>query len=271
MTCGSAAMRRARPADQAREAGGVTPLRAAGGDPARAVRWTLPSRRPSRDGACPLRAAARDGGRDRGADGAGGPAGRARVRSGHHACRAHRAGGAGVDPPPGADAPARASAGAVRADRAAVRRRAGPAGRQVRSGRCEHRLATLDPGGRLPPDADGAASRALAWVVAGAVIAGTPAERGQHSFYDPSRGSGLAQAGGAVPARVRAAAAPRRGRRVPRRWSTGTDFNLTGRPATEWLAAPENDVGLAASRQRARGRRRRARIRPDARRRWRAR
>ena len=27
---------------------------------------------------------------------------------------------------------------------------------------------------------------------------------------------------------------------------TGTQFNMTGRPSTEWLRAPENDVGLDA-------------------------
>ena len=41
-----------------------------------------------------------------------------------------------------------------------------------------------------------ASAPALAWVVAGSVIASTPAERGQHLFYDPSRGSGLSQPGG---------------------------------------------------------------------------
>jgi hypothetical protein len=103
------------------------------------------------------------------------------------------------------------------------------------------RLAALDPAGGYRPDPDGAAS-ALSWVVAGSVIAVTPAERGQHFFYDPSRGSGLSQAGGTTQfgqglrqlidtGGIRALA-------------TGTNFNLTGRPATDWLLAPENDVGL---------------------------
>jgi hypothetical protein len=103
------------------------------------------------------------------------------------------------------------------------------------------RLAALDPAGGYRPDPDGAAS-ALSWVIAGTVIAATPAERGQHLFYDPTRGSGLSQAGGTTQfgqglrqlidtGGIRALA-------------TGTNFNLTGRPATEWLLAPENDVGL---------------------------
>ena len=103
------------------------------------------------------------------------------------------------------------------------------------------RLAALDPAGGYRPDPDGAAL-ALSWVIAGTVIAATPAERGQHLFYDPSRGAGLSQAGGSAQfghglrqlidtGGIRALA-------------TGTNFNLTGRPATEWLLAPENDVGL---------------------------
>jgi hypothetical protein len=103
------------------------------------------------------------------------------------------------------------------------------------------RLAALDPAGGYRPDPDGAAA-ALSWVIAGTVIAATPAERGQHLFYDPSRGAGLSEAGGTAQfghglrqlidtGGIRALA-------------TGTNFNLTGRPATEWLLAPENDVGL---------------------------
>ena len=33
-------------------------------------------------------------------------------------------------------------------------------------------------------------------MIAGSVIASTPAERGQDFFYDPARGSGLSQSGG---------------------------------------------------------------------------
>jgi hypothetical protein len=45
----------------------------------------------------------------------------------------------------------------------------------------ERRLAALDPATGCRPAADGSAS-ALAWVVAGSIVAATPAERGQHFF-----------------------------------------------------------------------------------------
>jgi hypothetical protein len=103
------------------------------------------------------------------------------------------------------------------------------------------RLDALDPAGGYRPGPDGAAP-ALGWIVAGSVIAETPAERGQNLFFDPVRGNGLAQAGGLFDlghgllmlfdtAGLRGAA-------------TGTAFNLTGRPSIEWLLAPDNDVGL---------------------------
>ncbi len=106
------------------------------------------------------------------------------------------------------------------------------------------RLDALDPSGGYRPGADGAAP-ALAWVVAGAVIAETPAERAQNLFFDPSRGSGLSQAGGAfqVGHDLRMLFAEGGGLRGA---ATGTTFNLTGRPSPEWLVAPENDVGLPA-------------------------
>ncbi|HVV52725.1 MAG TPA: hypothetical protein VHO06_23900, partial [Polyangia bacterium] len=106
------------------------------------------------------------------------------------------------------------------------------------------RLDALDPAGGYRPGPDGAAS-ALAWVVAGAVIAETPAERGSKLYYDPARGSGLTQAGGAfqIGHDLRMLFAEGGGLRGA---ATGTTFNLTGPPSTEWLLAPENDVGLAA-------------------------
>jgi hypothetical protein len=107
----------------------------------------------------------------------------------------------------------------------------------------EARLATLDPAGGYRPA--GGAAPALSWVVAGAVIALTPPERAGNLFYDPARGSGLTEGGGFTEflhgtqllldstGSVRAA-------------STGTSFNLTGPPATQWLLAHDNDVGLTA-------------------------
>jgi hypothetical protein len=105
------------------------------------------------------------------------------------------------------------------------------------------RLGALDPAGGYRPAADGAAS-ALAWVVAGTVIAGTPADRGRNLFYDPARGAGLGGEGGAATFSHAVRALLDDG--TVRALATGTDFNLTGAPATAWLVAEENDVGLKA-------------------------
>jgi hypothetical protein len=104
------------------------------------------------------------------------------------------------------------------------------------------RLDALDPAGGYRPGPDDTAP-ALAWVIAGSVIAVTPAERGQNLFYDPSRGYGLTQAGGPFQTgyglrMLFSAGGGLRGA------ATGTTFNLTGRPSTEWLMASDNDVGL---------------------------
>ena len=106
------------------------------------------------------------------------------------------------------------------------------------------RLDALDPSGGYRPGPDGAAP-ALAWVVAGAVVAETPAERGRNLFYDPARGSGLAQGGGAFQLGhdIRMLFVEGGGARGA---ATGTTFNLTGPPSTEWLVARDNDVGLQA-------------------------
>src|SRR4029078_11405867 len=81
--------------------------------------------------------------------------------------------------------------------------------------------------------------------IAGSVIATTPAERGQDFFYDPSRGSGLAQGGGLTALGNTVGLLLDTGGGF-RAFFTGTQFNLPGRPSTEWLRAPENDVGLDA-------------------------
>jgi hypothetical protein len=103
------------------------------------------------------------------------------------------------------------------------------------------RLATLDPSGGYRPSDDGAAS-ALAWIVAGTVIAKTPADRGRNFFYDPTNGAGLTGTGSGVAFThgVRQLMDGGTFRAV----ATGTDFNLTGMPATAWLVSPENDVGV---------------------------
>ena len=103
------------------------------------------------------------------------------------------------------------------------------------------RLAALDPAGGYRPGEDGVAT-ALGWLVAGSVIAWTPAERAQNSFFDPSRGAGLDQGGGFTgfgqSVRLLLDGGSLRG------WATGSDFNLTGPPSTTWVQSTHNDVGL---------------------------
>jgi len=105
------------------------------------------------------------------------------------------------------------------------------------------RLTALDPSTGATAGSDGVAP-AIAWVIAGSVIATTPPERGQDFFFDPSRGSGLSESGGF------ASLGNTLGLLVDtggfRALFTGTQFNLTGRPSTEWLRARENDTGLDA-------------------------
>ena len=104
------------------------------------------------------------------------------------------------------------------------------------------RLMALDPSHGYRPSDDGVNS-ALGWIVAGSVVAGTPAERGQNTFFDPSRGRGLHQ-GGSVAEMVHSFRLMLDGGGSMRQIATGTNFNFTGMPSTEWLVSPENDVGL---------------------------
>jgi hypothetical protein len=115
---------------------------------------------------------------------------------------------------------------------------------QAQAQALEARLAALDPaaGGSAGPDG---VAPALAWVIAGSIIASMPAERGQDFFYDPSRGSGLSQSGSLASLGNSLGLLLDAGGGF-RALFTGTQFNLTGRPSTEWLRAPENDVGLDA-------------------------
>ena len=103
------------------------------------------------------------------------------------------------------------------------------------------RLAALDPAGGYRPGDDGVAS-SVAWLVAGSVIAWTPAERAQNSFLDPVRGHGLRQSGGAGDFTQSVRALLDGG--SLRGWATGTDFAFDGPASTDWLQSPHNDVGL---------------------------
>ncbi len=105
------------------------------------------------------------------------------------------------------------------------------------------RLDALDPSGGYRPGDDGVAT-SLAWLVAGSVIAWTPAERGQNSFYDPSRAIGLRQGGGAGGLGQSLRSVFDGG--SLRGWATDTDFNFDGPASTAWLQSVQNDVGLLA-------------------------
>jgi hypothetical protein len=107
------------------------------------------------------------------------------------------------------------------------------------------RLFALDPAGGYRPGADAVAS-ALAWTVAGTVIAKTPPERMRNFFFDPSTGAGLRD-DAAVQGSLHAV------RQVVDRGNlrdvlTGASFAFEGEPSVKWLEAPENDVGLRAFR-----------------------
>lgn len=107
------------------------------------------------------------------------------------------------------------------------------------------RLFALDPAGGYRPGPDAVAS-ALAWTVAGTVIAKTPPERMRNFFFDPSTGAGLRD-DDAIEGSLHAV------RQVVDRGTlrdvmTGASFAFEGEPSVKWLEEPENDVGLRAFR-----------------------
>ena len=104
------------------------------------------------------------------------------------------------------------------------------------------RLGALDPAGGYRPGDDGLAP-AVAWVIAGAVIAKTPPERAQHLFFDPSTGSGLRDAA-AIDGFLHSLRLVADAGGSLRGVATGTSFSFEGQPSLRWLEAPENDVGL---------------------------
>ena len=106
------------------------------------------------------------------------------------------------------------------------------------------RLDTLDPAGGYRPTADGVLT-ALGWVKAGAVLAKTPPELGRHHFFEPGRRTGLDDGAG-LAGTVHAARLTLGSGATVRDAATGTAFDLEGMPATEWLRAPQNDLGLQA-------------------------
>jgi hypothetical protein len=106
------------------------------------------------------------------------------------------------------------------------------------------RLETLDPAGGYRPGVDGVAT-ALSWVVAGAVLAETPPERGRHHFLDPRKRVGLDDAPGLTGFGHAVRLAMDDGATL-REMATGQAFDLTGKPSLEWIASPLNDQGLPA-------------------------
>ena len=105
------------------------------------------------------------------------------------------------------------------------------------------RLGALDPACGYRPGADDVAS-ALAWTVAGSVLAKTPPRRMRNHYFDPSTGSGLrddAAFDGFVQG-VRQLM----DRGDLRDAATGDASVLEGEPSLTWLEAPQNDLGLSA-------------------------
>jgi hypothetical protein len=106
------------------------------------------------------------------------------------------------------------------------------------------RLAALDPAQGYRPGDDGSAT-AMSWLVAGAVLAGTPGDRARNTFFDPSRKVGLQQGGSAAEI-VHSVRLVLDAGGSPRALATGTSFDFSGMPSTEWLVSPANDGGLVA-------------------------
>lgn len=106
------------------------------------------------------------------------------------------------------------------------------------------RLGALDPAGGYRPGNDGSAT-AMSWVVAGAVLAKTPPERGRHHFFDPSNRKGLDDAPGLSGLAHELRLSLDDGATV-REMATGTSFDLTGHSSLDWINSPTNDAGLPA-------------------------
>jgi hypothetical protein len=104
------------------------------------------------------------------------------------------------------------------------------------------RFEALDPAGGYRPGADGVAG-ALAWVVAGSVLAQTPPERGRNHFLDPRRRAGLDDRPGLTGVAHQLRLTLDDGTTV-RDLATGRTFDLTGQSSLEWIASARNDQGL---------------------------
>jgi hypothetical protein len=108
----------------------------------------------------------------------------------------------------------------------------------------KNRLNMLDSAGGYRPTPEDVAT-AIAWVQAGAVLAKTPPELGRHHFFEPTTRTGLCDGAGLGGA-LHAARLTLGDGASFRDAATGRAFDLEGMPATAWLRAGENDLGLAA-------------------------
>lgn len=106
------------------------------------------------------------------------------------------------------------------------------------------RLDALDPAGGYQPAPDGS-NTAGNWVVAGAVLAKTPPERGRNHFLDPRTGVGLHDSPGLAGV-AHATGLLFSGGTTVRGLATGTAFDLEGKPSVKWIWAPENEFGVPA-------------------------
>jgi hypothetical protein len=104
------------------------------------------------------------------------------------------------------------------------------------------RFDMLDSAGGYKPSPDGVLT-AIGWVKAGAVLAKTPPELGRHHFLDPDNRTGLDDGPG-LSGTVHATRLTLGGGAAVRDAATGGAFDLEGMPATEWLKAPRNDLGV---------------------------
>lgn len=107
------------------------------------------------------------------------------------------------------------------------------------------RLEMLDSAGGYRPSFSNADSTltALGWVKAGAVLAKTPPERGRNHFLEPGTRAGLDDGPG-LSGTAHALRLTLGSGATVRDAATGQAFDLEGMPATEWLEAPQNDLGL---------------------------
>ena len=106
------------------------------------------------------------------------------------------------------------------------------------------RFESLDPAGGYRPGVDGVAG-ALSWLVAGAVLAKTPPERGRNHFLDPRKRTGLDDRPGLTGVAHQLELTFDAGTSV-RDLATGTAFDLTGKSSLDWIASPANDQGMPA-------------------------